>query len=348
MIPQSAIIRVLVADDSSFMRVSLTQILEADSLIKVIDTAADGEETIQKVKKLRPEVVLLDIQMPGMDGLSALTRIMNECPTPVLMLSALNKADATVAFKSLSLGAVDFIPKPSDFISYDIDKLSAEIITKVKVAAAVNMQKFAPVLAKPALKRRLPKTAAHKKIVVIGASTGGPRALAVVLAGLRRDITAAILVVQHMGPEFLASFVERLQKGSLLKISLAQKDEYIRSGQVLVAPGDCYTTIAPDNNHRKIRFNRNASPEAAFPSIDYAMESAARTYGENSLGVLLTGIGSDGVKGMKAIKDAGGRTIAEDEATCVVYGMPKAALESGCVDELVPLPRIAETILRML
>lgn len=344
---QSAIISVLVADDSSFMRVSLKQILESDSSIKVIDTAADGEETIQKVKKLRPDVVLLDIQMPGMDGLSALAHIMSDCPTPVLMLSALNKADATIAVKSLDYGAVDFIPKSSDFVSYDIDKLSAEIISKVKIAATVNVHNLTPGFLRKSLRRQLLKPVIRKKIVVIGASTGGPRAVAMVLAGLHRDIAATILVVQHMGPEFIASFAERLQKGCPLKISIAQKGEYLSSGQVLIAPADCYTTITRDNKHRKIHFN-DALPGAVSPSIDYTMESAARVYGEDAVGALLTGMGSDGAKGMKAIKEAGGATIAEDESSCVVFGMPKAAIETGCVDEVVPLPQIAEVILRKL
>jgi len=342
------LVKVLVVDDSSFMRKSLTHILESDRSIEVVDTAADGEDAIRKVKQRHPDVVLLDIEMPVMDGLAALAHIMAECPTPVLMLSALNKRDAAIAIKSLEHGAVDFIPKPSGVISYDIEKLSNDIIGKVKVAADVNVRKLALYLPKESYQRPRVKPVTQKKIVVIGASTGGPRAVVNILSGLPRDISTAILVVQHMSPEFMPSFVDRLQWGCPLKISTARKGEAISSGQVLIAPGGYHTTIVQNGDARKIRLSRKVSPYTATPSIDYAMESAARTYGQSTLGVLLTGLGSDGAKGLKVIKEAGGSTIAEDSSTCVVFGMPKAAIELGCVDEIVPLPQIGPTILRMM
>ena len=341
-------IRVLVVDDSSFMRKSLTHILESDNSLEVVCTAADGEEAFQKVKQLHPDVALLDVEMPGMDGLAALAHIMAECPTPVVMLSAVNKRDAAIAIKSLEHGAVDFIPKPSGVISYDIDKLSHEILAKVKAAAGVNVSKLDFHLPKESYLRPWPKPVTRKKIVVIGASTGGPRAVAMVLSGLPRDISLPIIIAQHMSPEFVPSFVERLQWGGSLEISTARKGENIRSGRVLVAPGGCHTTIVQNGEVKKICLSRKASPQGIFPSIDYAMESAAKAYGEGVLGVLLTGLGNDGARGMKAIKDTGGSTIAEDQSTCVVFGMPKAAIEMGCVDEVVPLPRIAQTILGMI
>ena len=346
--PNSALVSVLVVDDSSFMRKSLTHILESDRSIEVADTAADGEDAVRKVKQLHPNVVLLDIEMPVMDGLAALTHIMAECPTPVLMLSALNKKDATIAIKSLEHGAVDFIPKPSGVISYDIEKLGNEIIAKVKVAADVNVHKLALSLPKESYQHPRLKPVTRKKIVVIGASTGGPRAVVNVLSCLPRDISTAILVVQHMSPEFVPSFVDRLQWGCPLKISTAQKGGVITSGQVLIAPGGCHTTIIQNGDTRKIRLSRKASPHTAIPSVDSAMESAAKVYGQNTLGVLLTGLGSDGARGLKAIKDAGGNTIAEDQSTCVTFGMPKAAIELGCVDEIVPLPQIGQAILRVI
>lgn len=341
-------VKVLVVDDSSFMRKSLTHILEADRSIEVVDTAADGEDAMRKVKQHSPDVVLLDIEMPVMDGLATLAHIMAEYPTPVLMLSALNKRDAAIAIKSLEHGAVDFIPKPSGVISYDIEKLSGDIIGKVKLAADVNVHKLALHLPEEAYQRLWPKPVTRKDIVVIGASTGGPKAVVNVLSHLPRDISTAILIVQHMSPEFVPSFVNRLRWGCSLNISTARKGRVINSGQALVAPGGYHTTIAQNGATKKIRLSRMVSPYAAMPSIDYAMESAAKAYGQNTLGVLLTGLGSDGAKGLKAIKDAGGNTIAEDPSTCVVFGMPKAAIELGCVDEVVPLPQVAQTILKMI
>ena len=328
------------------MRKALTHILKSDASIEVADTAEDGEKALQTIKQIHPDVVLLDIEMPVMDGLAALAHIMAECPTPVLMLSALNKRDSTIAVTSLNYGAVDFIAKPSGVISYDIDTLSREIITKVKIAADVNVRKFDLHHAKDLYLRPRSKAVKRKKNIVIGASTGGPRAVGIVLSGLPHDISSSVIIVQHMNQEFVPSFVERLKVQSPLSISMAKRGEVLDPGQVLVAPGGYHTMIIKDGQVRKISLRKKVSPQAVFPSIDYTMESAAKAYGEETLGVLLTGIGSDGAKGLKTIKEAGGSTIAEDESTCVVFGMPKAAIEMNCVDEIVPLPHIAQAILR--
>jgi two-component system chemotaxis response regulator CheB len=341
-------VKVLIVDDSSFMRKALAQILTSEPSVEIIDTATDGQEAIQKINQLHPDVVLLDIEMPVMDGLTALVHIMDECPTPVLMLSALNKRDAAIAIKSLEYGAVDFISKPSGVISYDIDKLSAEIVAKVKAAASVNVHKMKLPMPVERYQPQKLKAVTRKKIVVIGASTGGPSAVAQVLSGLPRDISAAIIIVQHMSPEFMPPFVERLKWGCPLRISIAKRGETIESGRVLIAPGSYHTMIIPNGNGYKIRLSRKVTVQDIYPSIDYAMESAARAYGEGTLGVLLTGLGSDGARGLKVIKEAGGNTIAEDESTCVVFGMPKAAIDMGCVDEIVPLSQIARSILRMI
>jgi len=346
--PQSALIRVLVVDDSSFMRTSLTHILKLDKSVDIVGTAADGEDAIRQVKQLSPDVVLLDIEMPGMDGLAALAHIMAECPTPVLMLSGLSKRDAAIAIKSLDHGAVDFISKPSGVISFDIDKLSSELITKVKTAASARLHKIDLRLPDESYQRGRPKLETRKSIVIIGASTGGPAAVAEVLSALPRDISTAIIVIQHMGPQFVPSFVQRLQWGCSLNISIARKGQTISPGRALIAPGAYHTSIVQNGHTKKIRLSGQASPNRVCPSIDYAMESVATAYGEGALGVLLTGVGTDGARGMKAIKDAGGSTIAQDESSCVVFGMPKAAIEIGGVDEVVPLSRIAQTILRMI
>lgn len=335
--------RVLIADDSSFMRKSLTFILRSDPSIEVVGAAPDGVEALRQTKELRPDVVLMDIEMPRMDGLTALDRIMAECPTPVVMLSGL---DPSITVRSLEHGAVDFLAKPSGVISYDIEKIGGEIIAKVKIAAEVDVQKlklrFPPETCPPR-----PRGATARKVVVIGASTGGPRAILAVLSRLPHDIPTAILVVQHMGAAFLPSFAERLRANCPLDVSLAQDGATICSGQVRVAPCGFRTSIAPEAETRKIRLTPEAPRGFASPSIDHAMESAALAYGKDAVGVLLTGMGNDGAQGMKSIKDAGGGTIAEDQSTCVVFGMPKAAIELGCVDRVVPLPQVAPAILMM-
>jgi two-component system, chemotaxis family, protein-glutamate methylesterase/glutaminase len=342
------VIRVLIVDDSSFMRKALAQILASDQSIEVIGTAPDGREAIQKVNQLLPDVVLLDIEMPVMDGLTALTHIMAERPTPVLMLSALSKSDAMIAIKCLEYGAVDFIAKPSGVISYDIDTLGKEIIAKVKAAVSVNIQKMRLPLPDKLFQMRKPASGTKKDIVIIGASTGGPKAVAQVLSGFPRDIQAAIIIVQHMSPEFISSFVDRLKWCCPLTISIAKKGETLKAGRVLMAPAGYNTTISKNESGNTISLSRIALDVGSISSIDMTMESAAKAYGDRAVGVILTGMGTDGAWGLKSIKEVGGSTIAEDESTCVIFGMPKAAIEMGCVDKIVPLPMIAQTVLSLL
>ncbi len=344
--PQSAIIKVLIADDSSFMRKSLTYLLESDTSIKVVGNAEDGIEAIVKVRELRPDVVILDIEMPRMDGLTALMRIMNECPTPVLVLSGLNKNDQTIAIKALEYGAIDFIAKPSGVISYDIDKISGEIISKVKTAAGVNVQKLK--LSQPIVSyQKHEPQRTPKGIVVIGASTGGPRAVVTVLSSLPQNIQAAILVVQHIVPEFVPSLVDRLRWSCLMEVAIALEGEVLLPNRILVASG-YPTSVVTEGDQKKVNLTRASSFDYNSYAINHAMQSVAEAYDGSALGVLLTGMGSDGAIGMKAIKEAGGSTIAEDQSTCIVFGMPRAAIEQGCVDRVVPLPQIAQAIMEMI
>ena len=344
--PQPAIIKVLVVDDSSFMRKSLTYILEYDSSIKVVGVAEDGLEALRKVRELHPDVVLLDIEMPGMDGFTALKRIMNECPTPVLIISALNKRDPTITIKSLEYGAVDFIAKPSGVISYDIEKIADEIISKVKTAANIDIQKLRLDLSMIPIQKQWPQ-GGQKGIVVIGASTGGPKAVITVLSRLPRNIPASVLVVQHIIPEFVPSLVDRMKWGCTLEVGVAQEGDVLDPGRVLVAPG-IHTAVVKEGGRKRISLKKESSHDFNSYAINHAMESAVNAYGGGVLGVLLTGMGSDGAEGMKAIKDAGGGTIAEDQSTCIVFGMPRAAIDMGCVDKVVPLPEIAQAIMEMI
>lgn len=348
--PSSLPIRVLIVDDSAFMRASLTHIISSDKAIEVAGTAEDGLDALEKVKQLRPDVVLLDIEMPRMDGLTALAYLMAEYPVPVVVLSGIAEKDARIAIKALEHGAVDFIPKPSGVVSYDIEKIRDEIIGKIKIAAGVDLRKIALSLPTEIYQRSWQKAESQKELVIIGASTGGPRAVENVLSGLSRSITAAVLVVQHMSREFIPYFAERLKWVCRLDVALAEEGALITPGKVLVAPADCNTGIVTDMNEKRIKrvsLDCNLQPDVVAPSIDYTMKAAAYAYGNAAIGVLLTGIGSDGAEGMLEIKRAGGSTIAEDESTCVVYGMPKAAVELGAAEHIIPLPMISAAIMRM-
>ncbi|MCX6690492.1 MAG: chemotaxis response regulator protein-glutamate methylesterase [Methanoregula sp.] len=340
-------IRVLIVDDSSFMRKSLTHILESDPAIEVAATAENGELAVTITKEIKPDVILLDIEMPVMDGLTALTHIMTECPTPVVMISALNKRDATLAIRSLEYGAVDFIPKPSGEISYDIETVAQEIRNKVRAAVASTVVQLPLTIPDTSSIHPKRKNREKKEIVVIGASTGGPKAIIKILSDFPDRISPAVLIVQHMDQPFLLTFVERLQSKTPISVTLALDGEIIQPGHCYVAPGGCNTIIVQAGLDRMIALQPKTTESALTPSIDRAMTSAAAEYNGKALGVLLTGMGSDGASGMNAIKDAGGSTLAEDPSTCVISGMPKAAIDLGCVDAIVPLPAIAFTILGM-
>lgn len=336
-------IRALIVDDSSFMRKALKYILESDKTIEVVGTASDGEEAIRRVKQLHPDVVLLDVAMPVMDGLTALAHIIAERPVPVVVLSGIK--DARIAIKSLEQGAVDFIRKPSGVISYDIDAMKGEIVAKVKTAAAVDVRKLRaprPPAARPAAAAG---RAEGRRLVVIGASTGGPMAVANILSAIPAGLRAAILIVQHMEPDFVPAFIERLRWISPLKIAMADEGDAVLPGRVLVAPGGCSAIVTGPAENAQIRLTRKDSLHWVLPSVDFAMESAAGVFRTDVLGVLLSGMGSDGAKGMMAIRKAGGGTIVQNEASCVVFGMPRAAIALGCVDEILPLDRLAERIM---
>ena len=328
-------IRVLVVDDSALMRRMLTDILSEAADIEVVSTAESGEEAVEEVLKLSPDVVILDLLMPGMGGLAALREIMRRKPTPVIVFSSYDKPDITL--ESLEMGAVDFVPKQMG----DIERVAAELIEKVRVAARVNVS-------------RLEERAARRedfKLVVIGASTGGPRALSELLPRLPGDLPAAILVVQHMPAKFTASLASRLDRVCALDVKEAEDGEIILPGRVYIAPGGYHLLVERDvldgAEVFRIRLVKGPRRNNVIPSVDVTMESVARVAGPRAVGVILTGMGSDGAAGLKAIKEAGGATIAEDASTCIVYGMPKAAREAGAASKILPLHRISQELARL-
>lgn len=342
--------RVLVVDDSAFMRKVISSILEEDPELEVVDTARDGEEAVSKVLKLRPDVVTMDVEMPRMDGITAVSRIMEQSPVPVVMISSHTREGAEATIRALEAGAIDFVAKPSGPISLDIHKVAQEIREKVKAASRVSPERLrrpkAPVrkVVVPPPQERVPSRAGPVEVVAIGTSTGGPRALQEVIPALPGDLPCGVLVVQHMPPGFTRSLASRLDQLSALRVKEAEDGEAFRPGVVYVAPGDRHMVLDRSDGRYVVRLLDDPPVGGHKPAVDVMMMSVADLAAPRSVGVLMTGMGRDGAKGMKMIRDRGGFTIAEDSSTCVVFGMPRAAIELGGADLVVPLDRIAEEI----
>ena len=341
-------ISVLVADDSAFMRKVVSDLIAADPEIIVVGTARNGSDCIQKARSMRPDVITLDVEMPVMDGLAALPILATELGIPVVMLSSLTQAGADVTIRALSLGAVDFVPKPSGAISLDISAVRDELVDKIKAAAAVSAGRVRA-LAKdvrtpapmPAVSRAAPGMAGARKVVVIGTSTGGPRALTQVVPWLPPNLPAGVLIVQHMPAGFTRSLAERLNGISRIRVAEAEGGEAIREGEALIAAGGRHMLVMPDG---ALALDDSPPMHGVRPAVDVTMNSAVDLFGRRMVGVIMTGMGSDGADAMARVKRAGGKTIAEHESTCVVYGMPRSVVERGAADKVVPLPRIADEI----
>lgn len=350
----SSPIRVLVVDDSAFTRKIISDMLNSDPEITVVDVARNGAIGVEKARSLKPDVITLDVEMPVMDGLQALEIIMKEIPTPVVMLSALTQEGAATTLQALEIGAVDFVPKPSGSIVLSVDEICDILIEKVKLAAKARVQPWKVALGierSPADSVKLKMTpkmssrmAEHSDaVVIIGASTGGPSALSRVLPSLPADISAGILVVQHMPPGFTKSLAVRLNDACRIEVKEAEEGDEIQHGKALVAPGGHHMLVKANG---KVRLSNAPPRNGVRPAIDNTMESAVDIYGNKLVGVVLTGMGRDGAQGMAAIKAFGGKTIAEHESTCVIYGMPRAVIEKGLADMIVPIDEVGDAIIR--
>jgi two-component system chemotaxis response regulator CheB len=327
-------IRVLIVDDSALAREALKEIINSDSGLEVIAEAKDGREGVEKALVLKPDVITMDLKMPLMGGLEAIEEIMNKMPIPIIVVSSL---DVSVIVKALSIGVMDFVA-----ITQDIEKISEDLIEKIKIASRIKPIRRIkiPVCSKKSVVAKV-ETA---KVVVIGVSTGGPQALQVVFAGLPSGFKAGVLVVQHIANGFIEGLAEWLKSCCALDISVAKSGEILKSGSILFAPDNYNLHILGTG---EINLKEDITRKMSHvPSIDEAMKSAAEAYGENAVGVLMTGMGRDGVEGLKAIKMSGGKTIAQDEKSSVVFGMNKAAIDCGCVDVVVPLEEIAGEVTR--
>jgi two-component system chemotaxis response regulator CheB len=327
-------------DDSAFVRKAVTRMLADAEDIEVVGTAADGEEGIEKARKLRPDVVTLDVKMPRLGGLETLERLMAEHPVPVLLLSSLTQEGAEVTLRGLELGAMDFVDK-SSVEPMTMLSLAEELVTKVRALGGARV--------KVRRKRRPPPVPAtegeRSEVVVIAASTGGPSALQTLLASLPAGLRAAILVVQHIPRGFTRSLADRLDARSAIPVAEAADGEAVEPGRVIIAPAGIHSRLRRRGG--RVRLVLDEEPREALhrPSADVLMVSAAAIYGPRTVGVVLTGMGSDGTDGLRAIQTAGGLTLAESEETCAIYGMPKAAVAAGVVSRVVPLDRMAEEIL---
>ncbi len=344
-------IRVLVVDDSALMRRRISDILDSDEDIKVISTAKTGAEAIKKVAKLKPDVVTLDILMPDIDGLTALNYIMQEFPTPVVIISANAYLESQNAVKALELGAVGIIAKPgAKEISVDIGDVEQEIIETVKASSRVDVSRiqaiFKKVTRQPPLVKKL--FVDLDKVVAIGSSTGGPAAIKEILPYFSADISAAFLIVQHIPASMTKIMVERLNWITKIKVKEAEAGDIIQSGCAYFAPGEYHMVVEIRNGNPVISLTQEPPMHSVRPSVTVMMNSVAEVFGERSIGVLLTGMGQDGAEGMKSIKKAGGKTLAEDESTCVVFGMPRVAIKKGAVDKIVPLFHMGIEIIKMI
>jgi len=360
------VIDVLVVDDSAFMRKIIQDILNSDEEVRVISTARNGTEALEKIKYIKPDVITLDVEMPGMDGLSCLKEISKQVDTPVLMLSSLTREGADLTIKALESGAIDFITKPVNLFSLSGEEKKKELIEKIKVAyRARNSNKQAETIevkpfinnkpeVKPQIAAQPEKKAAVSytgvmNIVAIGTSTGGPRALQSVIPLIPEDIPAAILIVQHMPPNFTKSLADRLNEMSHIKVKEAENDEVLVAGTAYIAPGDYHMRIVKQKiGSYVIKLDQSPSEGGHRPSVNVMMRSISETgINGNLVGVIMTGMGSDGSEGLKMLKEKNNAfTIAQDEKSCVVYGMPKSAFNIGAVDVVTPLANISNEILK--
>ncbi|WP_457753499.1 protein-glutamate methylesterase/protein-glutamine glutaminase [Thermococcus sp.] len=340
-------IRVLVVDDSAFMRKILRDIINSDPELEVCCEARDGIEAIEMVKIHRPDVITLDVEMPRMNGLDALRYIMKKYPTPVIMISALTQEGADATIKALEYGAIDFIPKPSSSISINMKEMKDEIIAKIKEAAKVPRRflelKRVRLLRIQKAKKVRPSVVA-KNVVAIAASTGGPQSLLKVFPKFPDNLKAGILLVQHMPPGFTKSFAKRLDSVSKIDVKEAEEGDVVEEGKAYVAPGDFHMEVTLRNGKPVITLNKKPKIHGVRPAADPMMITAAQVFGRKTVGVVMTGMGRDGAQGIVEIKKRGGITIAQDKQTSIIFGMPKAAIETGMVDYVVPLDKIADTI----
>ncbi|MDH4226134.1 MAG: chemotaxis response regulator protein-glutamate methylesterase [Deltaproteobacteria bacterium] len=340
--------RVLVVDDSAFNRKAIKEMLETSPLIEVVGTAVDGEDAMKRVIELKPDVITLDLEMPKMDGFTFLRILMSNFPTPVIVISS--RDEVRFVFKAMELGAVDFIAKPTHLASTDLYNVKDELLTKIAMASSMNIDAVKPSKAIEMGRLYTAKPFTGKKavafpfsVVLIGSSTGGPAALNTICAMIAADVPAAFAVSQHMPAGFTRSFADRLNRFSYIKVEEASHGSVLRQGRMLIAPGGYNMTFVHDGIDIKTHLTTGGT-DKFVPSVDKMFLSGAELFGHLAVAVVLTGMGNDGKEGVKALKAKGAHIIAQSEETSVIFGMPKEAIATGSVDEVLPLNSIAPAI----
>ena len=350
-------VKVLIVDDSYFMRKILQDILtDSNEAIRVVDTAINGLEAVEKTKKLKPDVITMDVEMPRMNGLVALEKIMQEQPTPVVMLSSHTEKGNETTIRALELGAVDCIAKPAGRVLGNIRSIQGELIEKIKVAALCRPQYRPSALLENVSSKKIsslvlsPASNGIKRdnfatfIVAIASSTGGPRALNELFSHINQNSSSAFVIVQHISVGFTKALARRLGEVSPLAVSEADKDAYLKAGCVYLAPGGYHLVLQGTPGHFRFAYDDSPPRLGVKPSADIMMASVAKVASKDCLGVVLTGMGRDGTVGLKSIRSVGGKTFAQDAESCVVYGMPKSAVDAKVIDRQLPLAAIANEI----
>jgi two-component system chemotaxis response regulator CheB len=353
--PAFAPIRVLIADDSAVMREALSRAIESTPTLRVCGAARHGEEALQMVRDLKPDVITLDVDMPDLDGIEVLRRIMFESPRPVIIVSSFTEQQADVTIEALNLGAFDYLHKLDSGHAIDPRRLKKELIAKIEAAARSPLGRSSRSLQTAelphgiAVTQRVPAT---PQIVAIGTSTGGPQALQEILPNLPGDLPVAVIVVQHMPPGFTAPLAKRLNTISAIEVREAEHGDVVQPGNVYIAPAGRHLRVrrrSEAGESLKTQICLSDHPASVHkPSADVMMISIAEAFGKHSCGIILTGMGADGLQGMIAISRAGGLTIGQDEATSAVYGMPRVCAERGILHKVVSLPQIPAHILQAL
>lgn len=354
-------ISVLIIDDSAVVRRILKDILSSDKEIEVVGTAMDPYIARDKIKKLHPDVLTLDVEMPKMDGISFLRNVMRLRPMPVVMISSLTQKGADIALEALSIGAVDYISKPKLDVAHELSSYAEEIIEKVKTAASANVL---PYVSEPSTLKKIQKKSIDslnklrsrkpqaklkttEKIIAIGASTGGTEAIKEVLINMKPD-SPAIVIAQHIPKAFSAAFAKRMDSLSPMAVCEAEDGQHVLPGHAYIAPGDRHLVLVREGARYYIKLDDSEPCNRHKPSVDVMFRSVEEAAGDNAIGVLLTGMGADGARGLLQMHDSGSKTIAQDENSCVVWGMPGEAVKLKATDYVLPLNNIAQKILLLI